>query len=68
MFILIFNCTLPMCAYISTVLPPVDRLYLLDELLSNLLAEGTGKTPGHPTSTKPHTEKKKKERTISPDK
>jgi hypothetical protein len=60
MFIRIFNCTLPMRAYISTVLPPVDRLYLLDEFLSNLLAEGTGKTPRHPTATRPYPTKKKK--------
>jgi len=52
--------TKPMHAYISTVLSPVDRLYLLDELLSNLLAEGTSKTPGPPVTTRPRTDKKKK--------
>ena len=52
--------TKPMHAYISTVLSPVDRLYLLDELLSNLLAEGTDKTPGIPATPRPHPTRKKK--------
>jgi hypothetical protein len=52
--------TKPMHAYISSVLSPVDRLYLLDELLSNLLAKGTGNAPQHPATTRSRTTKKKK--------
>lgn len=51
--------TKPMYAYISTVLSPVDRLYLLDELLSNLLSEEIGNTPAQPATTRSRPTRKK---------